>query len=208
MQYHILVIISLFLSISGISYADNFKNVKFRHDFQAQVVTPLNPLNDRHQCNNVGEDDAPFGRWTKKIRLNTDNRPGGCFHKFTIYDPDKELRDLELSFNWFPDGEDAGQCGGYRGEQDVPFSDDEIIEWTKPILIDTDDRHGGCKITWEIKGRRDIGLQIDFEADGKVGQCGGHGVKHVVSYPSKVTLRYNMDGRAGGCWLKFRLIKI
>jgi hypothetical protein len=71
--------------------------------------------------------------WTNEIRINTDNRPGGCFQFFKI----EGRTDVALDVSFVGDG-DAAQCGPVSM---VTASDGHPAV----IKIDTDTRPGGCR---------------------------------------------------------------
>jgi hypothetical protein len=169
------------------------------------LVQEFYPDDDPGQCNAgaIGRIVSPAGEWSPGIRLDTDNRSGGCIHRFALVDLNNALPGLRIMFNWFGDI-DASQCG-YPGARTIPingsFSSLSFTDW---IRIDTDDRAGGCFEVWSVHGRSDVWLEVDFQPDGDVGQCHHFGT-HIVREGFPVSIALDMDGRAGGCWQRFRL---
>jgi hypothetical protein len=159
---------------------------------------------DLGQCNGAyyGRQQAQLGTWTSPIRIDTDNRPGGCWQQFAIVDPAHRLDGLTLKMNFTGTG-DWGQCGN-AGEQIIPIITSPDQPWSSPIRMDMDNRPGGCDQTFVIEGRPDVELAISFEADGDPGQCGNTGT-HTVSSWSSVTLFLDTDSRSGGCRESFSL---
>jgi hypothetical protein len=146
---------------------------------------------------------TPFGLWSAPIYINTDGRPGGCLQSFAIVDPDDELAgwSLKIDFDFY--GTER-QCDitGYR---EVPRSQSaEEAVWTKPYRIDTDEREGGCSLEFSIQGRLEVVLDLEVRADGITDQCPDRG-RFTASVSQSVKIRIKTDGRAGGCYLRFRL---
>lgn len=174
---------------------------------KAYFLSYLKASDNKGQCNNSKSTvmKAKLNKWTKSVRLDTDNRDGGCYQSFSIYDPKSELKGLNLVVDYVSDGDTEGQCGNI-GEQTVPLNSNlKNAKWTSPIFIDTDDRYGACKIGFSIEGRSDVELDINYSADGDAGQCGNTGSHTIKEGGDPVYLRYDMDGRDGGCNIKFKL---
>jgi hypothetical protein len=159
---------------------------------------------DVGQCNGAayGRQQAQMGTWTSPIRIDTDNRPGGCWQQFAIVDPRHFLDGLTLRMSFTGTG-DWGQCGN-AGDQIIPIVSSPDQAWSSPIRMDMDDRSGGCDQTFSIQGRGDVELDISFEADGDPGQCGNTGT-HTVNEWNSVTLFLDTDNRSGGCRESFSL---
>lgn len=158
---------------------------------------------DASQCNSeaYGFQAAPFGQLTSPILINTDNRRGGCVQQFAILDPGNVLVGLKVKVNFYPDGN--RQCDN-PGEREIPIRRD-VIEWSSPYRIDTDDRRGGCQQVFSIDGRTDIGLTVWFSATGDAGQCGAASWTQTAYYGHPVQLRIDTDSRVGGCRQQFAL---
>jgi hypothetical protein len=159
---------------------------------------------DAGQCNAgaYNQFSTPGGSYSQPIRMDTDNRPGGCQYQIGILDPRNVLasKNFKLQLGFFADG-DPGQCGGI-GTQDVPVSRNRIV-LTTPIRVDTDNRPGACIQRWSLQAT-DIVLDISWTSDGDPGQCGNQGAPHTVQN-GYVDLRLDMDNRPGGCWQSLRL---
>ncbi len=165
----------------------------------------VSPQGEMGQCNGgfYGIDTAPFGAWSKEIRIDTDNRPGGCFQRFSIFDPDHRLKGLELGVEVLSDN---GQCKDFGSSyKRVPFSHSfENLIWSDPIMIDTDDTPGSCILEFSVHGRSDIVLETEFRADDRNGQCLNTGKKAAwLNHPFRIEI--DADSRPGGCRQRFRL---
>ncbi len=159
------------------------------------------------QCgSNPGLLTANFNTWTPNIRIDTDDRPGGCQQSFAIRDPTGALMGATLKVTFEPDGEPA-QCG-QPGDHLVPITSGGT-DFSSFYTIDTDNRSGGCTDTFSLEGVNDVVLDVDFEpdpdaADAGASQCGNPGI-HTVSAGLPVTIRLNTDTLPGGCYERFRL---
>lgn len=121
-------------------------------DFTA-VVNWSSDGGDAGQCGNPGSHQIPIWRadpppekeealtWSPVIRIDTDNRNGGCLEDIGISGGPPGVR-LEVEFG--PDGD--GQCEG--GLRPAAVSGTPIR-----FRLDTDDRAGGCRqrfrLVWE-----------------------------------------------------------
>ncbi|KAK0060710.1 perivitellin-2 67 kDa subunit [Biomphalaria pfeifferi] len=80
---------------------------------------------------------------------NSDGRPGGCRMSWKIEVPSSAplwMRTTKMCFSWYPDG-DAGQCGEVSSRDLCA----KVNEWTEYYLDDTDERVGGCRMSWGLK---------------------------------------------------------
>lgn len=159
---------------------------------------------DAGQCNGgaQGRILSQGASWSPAIRIDTDNRPGGCLYRIGIVDLGGTLRGagFGLDMNFSGDG-DATQCGG-QGPHPVPINSSfDSLQLTTPIRMDMDNRAGGCLQVWSVTGTK-ILFDINFFGDGDVGQCGNIG-SH--SAPPTITLRVDTDNRPGGCNQSIRL---
>jgi hypothetical protein len=155
---------------------------------------------DPGQCGGTGTQIIPMEQWTGNIVIDTDNRAGGCQQQFAVFDPTNVVSGLSLNVNFFGDG-DASQCGSPGNH---PFSAAPTLSFSTPYRIDTDNRSGGCQQVFELFGRSDVALDVDFEPTGDAGQCGNFGLR-TVTLNNPVTFRLDTDGRSGGCTQRFRL---
>ena len=162
-----------------------------------------------------GEFATPFGSYSEAIKFDTDDREGGCIYRVAIVDPDGALaaRHWHLSIVFTPQGH-VGQCK-YPGSRAVPvvaaMADVaavwEQVPWRDPIIIDTDDRVGGCVMEFQItapEAARAPVLDIRFLPDGDPAQCPQSGDK-VASPGHPAALIINTDSRPGGCLFQMRL---
>jgi hypothetical protein len=165
------------------------------------------PDGDAGQCGGPQQQFAASPDWSTPIRFDTDSRPGGCQFAFGIYDPDSVLTGLSASYSWLPSpGGNAAQCGSFQGTFGMPIT--PFQSFGKQLRDDTDNRAGWCNLTFTLSGRTDIGLDVQFYADGDPGQCHGalpQGDFYTVTAGSPITLGLDTDNRVGGCWLVLRL---
>lgn len=143
-------------------------------------------------------------RYSPPIRIDTDGRKGGCLYRIGILDTAGSLAqtDFKLNLSFYADG-DAGQCGN-QGTFDVPVSTSNAqISLTHAIVMDMDNRPGGCQMIWTVEGRSAV-LDVKFIPDGDPGQCGNPGI-HTASDGNPVRIRLDTDDRLGGCRLSLRL---
>ncbi|MFC0430697.1 hypothetical protein [Kutzneria buriramensis] len=162
------------------------------------------PDGDPGQCSGPTQQWAPAPNWSSAIRLDTDGRRGGCQLAFGLHDVSGTFAGLLITYQWFvTPGGNAGQCGN-QGQFTVPTN----IGFGPNIRVDTDDSAGGCYLVFQVSGRDDVALDVQFWADGDPGQCGNalpQGQYWTASSGSTVTILDDTDGRLGGCDLAFRL---
>jgi hypothetical protein len=157
---------------------------------------------DVGQCNGgaYGTIYSWAANWSPGIRIDTDNRSGGCLYRIGIADLGGALQAAGFGLNmvFIADG-DAGQCGG-QGSHQVPINPSlSGFQMTTPIRMDM--RSGGCRQTWSVTGSK-VAFDLTFYGDGDVGQCGNTG-SH--SAPPDITIRLDTDNRPGGCVQSMRL---
>jgi hypothetical protein len=120
---------------------------------------------------------------------------------------DQEL-DSSVRFheNFFADG-DPGQCKGTVGVQSAAMG-----TWTSNVLIDSDDRPGGCRQQFGVTDPEGLvsglALAVNFFGDGDAQQCGDSGLHPIpvtgFTFPSfSSSYRIDTDDRSGGCWQVF-----
>ena len=168
------------------------------------------------QCGGrIGEFETAFGQRSDAIKFDTDNREGGCVYRVAIVDPHGALaaRQWQLNIVFTPQGH-IGQCK-YPGSRIVPIvrSVGDVAaawaapEWLNPIIVDTDDRVGGCVIEFQITGpqtARSPVLDIRYTPDGDPGQCPQAGDKvATLGHPAAIII--DTDNRPGGCFFQMRL---
>ena len=104
------------------------------------------------QCGLEASEDivcAHVGSFTAEYRDDTDDRGGGCRMSWFLLVPDdapRWIHYVQLCFIWYPDG-DGGQCGAGEGRELCAYSND----WTTYYRDDTDNRGGGCRMSWELR---------------------------------------------------------
>jgi hypothetical protein len=158
---------------------------------------------DAGQCNGAayGQIISRADQWSPTIRMDTDNRSGGCRYRIGMVDPLNALRGFMLTMQLVPDG-DPGQCSNTNINQ-VPIVQSGVVQYTAPIRIDTDNRSGGCVQIWRASNQ---GAYFDlfFMPDGDPGQCGNPGT-HSTQATGEIRIRLDMDNRSGGCVQSLRL---
>lgn len=176
--------------------------VRFYPDGNGQCDGPTNPP----------ERWVPASDWTSTIRLDTDNRAGGCQLAFGIYDPSNSLAGLTVTYTWAAEpGSDEGQCQN-AGTHTIPIK--PFKTFGDDIRVDTDGRAGWCNLTFTLSGRSDIGVGVQFYGDGggdASGQCKNNipqGTYDTAYEGHPVTVSDDTDGRAGGCYLSLRLSRL
>lgn len=151
---------------------------------------------------------ATSPNWSTPLRVDTDGRSGGCDLAFGIQDPSNLLSGLAITYTWagsLPSS--GGQCV-FPGTYSIPVS--PVFQLSPIIMDDTDDRAGYCNLTFNVSGRSDVALDLQYFADpsGSAGQCPGAmapGSFRTVTAGSPWTISLDTDSRPGGCWLAFRL---
>jgi len=168
------------------------------------IVQEFVGTGDISQCNEsaYGQIVSAATNWSPPIKIDTDGRLGGCQYRIGIIDPDRTLRGsgFGLTMLFIADG-DPAQCGG-QGPHPVPISDSlDSVEMTLPIVMDMDDRVGGCVQRWSVTGSR-VSFDLTFYGDGDIGQCGNVGTQ---SAPPDISIKLDTDSRPGGCLQTLRL---
>lgn len=173
----------------------------------AEFGISFTPDGDPGQCGGrQGEQWHLNGDWSDEIRLDTDDRPGGCRLAFGIYDPQNQLgsASFRYAFQSSP-GTAPGQCGN-EGDYRIPTSS-TARTFGPTIRIDTDSRQGGCTLTFLVSNTASATLDIRYSGDGDVSQCGGAlpNDVHTASPGHPVALAVDTDNRPGGCRLQLRM---
>jgi hypothetical protein len=147
--------------------------------------------------------------WTSPIRIDTDQRTGGCELSFGIFDPSSVLTGLGVTYTWsVSPGGDANQCGN-QGTFAMPVNT-RFESFGSIIIDDTDNRAGWCNLTFTVSGNSNAGLDVQYYADpgGNAGQCHSalpQGSFYTAAAGAPVTIGLDTDSRTGGCWLSLRL---
>jgi hypothetical protein len=173
-----------------------------------RLVQEFVPDGDPGQCNGAasGRIVSAGDQFSPDIRIDTDNRPGGCQYRIGIVDPSGQLAQhgFHVWMRFAADG-DRRQCGN-QGTYDIPVSRDLTnVQFTPAIRIDTGKRPGGCPITWSTSGWPLVVLEVRFAADGDPRQCLNTGTHSTAD--GTVTVHLNTDNRPGGCRLSLRLVR-
>lgn len=170
--------------------------------------------NDVGQCNGGfhGTQAIARGYWSLPIRFDTDSRPGGCRLRYFMYSEQQMpySSGLAVAFAGEP-----GQCGN-AGSYAIPAlttldaAQIDALPWHR---IDTDNRSGGCQLTFgttDFSAPRVNTLEVKFTGDGAYPQCRNQG-DHLAfprNWPNfalhSVTLEIDTDDAPGGCWLELR----
>ncbi|MFD8757262.1 hypothetical protein ACFV0O_40760 [Kitasatospora sp. NPDC059577] len=124
----------------------------------------------------------------------------------TTHAAPRQSSPAEFGIRFEPDG-DPGQCGGHRGEQWNLTGD-----WSDEIVLDTDDRPGGCLLAFGIfdpqNDLADASVRYAFQSTPGTapGQCGNQGDYRIPATPNFTfgpAIRIDTDSRPGGCTLTF-----
>ncbi|MFF2077903.1 hypothetical protein ACFVXG_24490 [Kitasatospora sp. NPDC058162] len=145
---------------------------------------------------------------TEPIRFDTDSRPGGCQLAFGIYDPDGLLRDPSVTYTFqATPGGDPAQCGN-PGTHRMPVGRTSRT-FGPTIRIDTDNRPGGCDLTFALSSSIGMSIGVNYSSDGDRAQCGNAGpdlgLFSPVDNDRPFAVRIDTDDRPGGCRLQLRL---
>ena len=170
----------------------------------------VTPGGDAGQCGNPTSTSqfAVSPDWTSPIRIDTDNRAGGCELSFGIFDPSSLLTG-GVNYTWsVSPGGDGNQCMN-QGTFAIPVNR-QFESFGPNIVDDTDNRSGWCNLTFAVSNGSNIGLDVQFFADpsGSAGQCVNalpQGNFYTAAAGAPVTIMTDTDGRPGGCWLSVRL---
>jgi len=161
---------------------------------------------DPGQCNDRahGEIVTAYDRWSDPIRIDADNRSGGCQFNFAVVDPQHKLAAWHATMTFAATG-DGGQCGG-QGTQDVQIvRAATVVDNGRAVRIDTDDRSGGCRLSFSVRGPGPS-LAIYFVNDDEgAGQCQRESDVQIVLPGETKSIVIDTDQRAGGCLLQLRL---
>ncbi|MER7766897.1 hypothetical protein [Kitasatospora sp. NPDC096140] len=168
----------------------------------------FDPDGDPAQCGGrQGDQWHVSGEWSDEIRLDTDDRPGGCRLAFGMFDPQNVLGSVSVRYAWqSAPGTGPGQCGN-QGDYRIPTSTTDRT-FGPAIRIDTDSRPGGCTLTFLVSNTEHaVTLDIRYAGDGDVTQCGGSlpNDQYTASPGHPVALAVDTDNRPGGCRLQLRL---
>ncbi|XP_005112978.1 perivitellin-2 67 kDa subunit [Aplysia californica] len=91
---------------------------------------------------------AGINGFSGEYRDDTDNRGGGCRMSWRLVVPGSAplwMKTARLCFSWYPDG-NGGQCGGPSRDLCATAN-----SWTSYYRDDTDNRSGGCRMSWGIR---------------------------------------------------------
>ncbi len=121
-------------------------------------------------------------------------------------DPTSSCSPPSVNFCYdFIDEGGNGQCGGATGVHCAPLG-----EWTPQMLIDTDNRSGGCRQKFMLQSECEVDLEIcvDFSVNtgGDGGQCKDQGVHCAGMNQWTTEIGLDMDGRSGWCNQQFFVV--
>jgi hypothetical protein len=161
------------------------------------------------QCHQAGMQSVKINEWTRNILIDADNRPGGCWLYWSLVDAENSLAPLQIFVTYEYDGPDTGECASGRGRAEIPRSPNP--QNSRSILIDTDNRQSACRLTFEVVGRNDIELHIQFHpSDSDVEQCKNRlpqGQYHVAKVGQPAWIGVNTHSGDGGCNFSMRIWK-
>lgn len=194
----VVVAFALLFAFSITASAAKTSRIRFYHWLEADE--------DEGQCNGkaLTVASAGLGEWTEKVKLDTDDRKGGCWQKFAIYDPDKRMSGAVFKVNFKKPSGTVGQCESI-GSRNIPVnSKGKNMSWSTAYRIDTDERAGWCEQIISMTGNKKYALDVEVTAEDDESQCGDTGIQTVKSGQS-ATVVLDMDNRDGGCYERFRL---
>merc|ERR1719383_538220 len=93
---------------------------------------------------------AKVGQSTGRYLDDTDWRGGGCEYSWMIQTPGNApmwLKNLQLCFKWRATG-DNRQCGHNGLPSPICTKSNQ---WSKAYKDDSDQKHGGCMMSWGLK---------------------------------------------------------
>ncbi|GFO25878.1 hypothetical protein PoB_005238300 [Plakobranchus ocellatus] len=192
---------------------DNQITIPFWFSENTRFCYQWRPDGDRGQCG-AGEDRllcAPVGRMTPFYRDDSDNRGGGCLMQWSIQSTgfDSWFYDVQVCFHWEADVNNA-QCGG--GANHTLCA--PVNEFSPEYRDDTDDRIGGCQMTWTLSvpdsaplWMKATKLCFSWYPDGHEGQCGPSQSRDMCAVTNEWTPYYrdDTDVRKGGCRMSWGL---
>jgi hypothetical protein len=97
---------------------------------------------------------------------------------------------------------DHTQCGN-QGVHSIPITQFQVMG--PSILVDTDQRKGGCLLSFGMSGRTDTALDVMFTGGAQCFFTTPAGQWRTVLPGSPVSVGIDTDQRAGGCELALRL---
>ncbi|XP_059143534.1 perivitellin-2 67 kDa subunit-like [Physella acuta] len=129
-------------AILSANYPAWFNNVKICFQWYAE--------NDIWQCGGDGGQTfcSNINNYTPPYFDDTGSRNGGCRMRWMLQVPDNVpywMKAVHMCYKWEADG-DAGQCGGGAPSVQCAVAN----EWTVYYLDYTDNRWGGCKMSWGL----------------------------------------------------------
>lgn len=177
---------------------------------------------DKYQCYYLQPQPAnpiftALNNWGSWFRINTDDGWGGCWLTFAVLDPDNKYQNLRMTVdfqfwnptNKVPNSHDLQQCPN-PGVRPI-WRTANVPDFSRPILLDMDSRLGGCMLTFTLEGAPTLKLQLEMYPDDEgVSQCPDNTVMNVpklfeASVGKPFTIRFDTDGRWGGCVVRLRL---
>ncbi|KAI8794351.1 perivitellin-2 67 kDa subunit [Biomphalaria glabrata] len=140
---------------------------------------------------------------------NTDDRAGGCWMQWSIHSNGYPswFEDVQICYKW--EG-DKSFCGG--GADNLLCSG--INNFTLKYLDDTDDRKGGCIMSWKLVVPDSVPLWMKlvnlcffWYPDGTAGQCGHASSRRLCAVANQWTEKFmdDTDDQVGGCRMSWGL---
>lgn len=124
---------------------------------------------------------------------------------------DEQFDGVQICYQWAADG-DSNQCGG--GVNSTLCA--PVGSYTSEYLDATDNRPGGCKMSWMLSVPADspqwlqnVQLCYRWFPDGDGGQCGGQVTnRELCAQANSWTTFYKDDtnNRGGGCQMAWKLM--
>ncbi|XP_059159772.1 perivitellin-2 67 kDa subunit-like [Physella acuta] len=126
-------------------YEGFFESISICYEFAAENdIAQCGGLAGRSYCS------PTINNFTTEYLDDTAGRKGGCKMRWMLKVPTSVapiwMQAVQLCFKWEADG-DAAQCGGGAENSQCVNSN----QWTKFYTDTTDDRKGGCKMSWGLK---------------------------------------------------------
>lgn len=176
------------------------------HNFWHDDEDKNNPGRYGYQCGNQGIQYTPFGDFSQRIRINTDNGWGGCQLAFGIVDPTGEYKDIQVQVSFESTDPRSYECGNVN-QYMIPVTA-ETERRTPYFRLNTDDGPAECKLTFSVLSEG-TELDLEFFPDDKgVDQCRNAtapGQWHTAKLGHPVTLGINTHSGFGGCQFSYRL---
>ena len=131
--------------------------------------------------------------------------------------PEWFVNDVKVCYRWHPEphaDSHSDQCGGVGVGRHLCAN---IDDFTQYYLDDTDNRRGGCRMSWGIQAasgttpawfKDSVQICYRWYPGGDGGQCGGGVARNLCAKVNEYTAYYmdDTDRRGGGCRMSWRLV--